>query len=188
MIKIKIYYNVYIMAMCNDSPHFDKNKNDYYTTKSMWENITHIVPKHYVIWEACMLNSKSKSIEYWKELGYNCIGDNTIDCLENNNLKYDIIITNPPFNLEIKSKILKKFVEIDKPFIIILNVMNIFSKYIRDIFKDKLDKLQIIYPNGKIKFEIESENNLLRKCKDPAFYCCYVCYKMNIKNEDLYLK
>jgi len=71
------------MAMLNDSPKFDKNKNDYYTTKQMWDNIKHLVP-HKIIWEACLLNSKSKSVEYWTELGYNCIGDNTIDCLEPN--------------------------------------------------------------------------------------------------------
>ena len=27
------------MAMCNDSPHFDANKNDYYTSKIMWQKI-----------------------------------------------------------------------------------------------------------------------------------------------------
>ena len=28
----------------------------------------------------------------------------------------------------------------------------------------------------------------MTKCKDPAFYACYLAYKMNIPNEDLWLK
>ena len=175
------------MACLNDCPKFDKKKNDYYTTKQMWDNIKHLVPQDKIIWEACLLNSNSKSVEYWTELGYNCIGDNTIDCLKPNDLIYDMIITNIPFETKIKQKILRKFVEIDKPFITIMNVMNICAKYMRDIFKDKFGDLQIIYPNGKIKFEV-FEDGVFKKPKDPSFYCVYVAYKMNIDNEDLYLK
>ena len=69
------------MAMCNDSPSFNPNKNDYYTTKQMWENISHLIPKDKIIYEACLLNSKSKSVEYWTEMGYKCIGDKSWDCL-----------------------------------------------------------------------------------------------------------
>ena len=106
------------------------------------------------------------------------------------NDKVDNIITNPPFETKIKQKILKKLVEIDKPFIIILNCMNIYSKYFRDIFEDNIKYLQIIIPKGKIKFEkYNEEKKCLEKCKtDPAFYCCYLTYKMNIPNEDLWLK
>lgn len=175
------------MAMFNDCPKFDKNKNDYYTKKEMWKNISHLIPKNKIIWEACMLNSKSKSIEYLKELGFKCIGDNTIDCLKDNDFKYDLIITNPPFETEIKKKILQHFVKLDKPFIIILNSTNVFAKYMREIFKEKYKYLQVIYPNGKIKFEVEINGQLIKE-KDPSFYCIYLCYKMNIDNEDLYLK
>jgi len=33
------------MAKLNDSPKFDATKNDYYTQKEMWENISHLIPK-----------------------------------------------------------------------------------------------------------------------------------------------
>ena len=176
------------MAMLNDAPHFEKQKNNYYTTKQMWKNISHLIPKNKIIWEACMMNSKSKSIQYWTELNYTVVGDNTIDCLEQNDLEYDMIITNPPFETKIKQKILRRLVEIDKPFIIVMNSMNIFTKYIREIFKDKFDDLQIIYPDNKIKFEVENEKGELVKAGDPSFYCVYVAYKMNIDNKKLYLK
>ena len=177
------------MAKLNDCPKFDKTKNDYYTKKEMWENISHLVPKSAVIWEACLLNSKSVSMDYWKEMGYNIVGNNTWDCLNYYPINYDMIITNPPFETKIKQKILKQLVKLDKPFIIILNCMNIYSKYMRDIFGDNIKYLQQIIPAGKIKYEVyNEETKSMGKCKDPAFYSCYLTYKMNIPNEDLWLK
>tara|TARA_R110000803_G_scaffold77850_1_gene142723 strand:+ start:96 stop:632 length:537 start_codon:yes stop_codon:yes gene_type:complete len=178
------------MAMCNDSSKFDSTKNDYYTTKQMWENISHLIPKDKIIYEACLLNSKSKSVEYWTEMGYKCIGNKTWDCLTYKPIDYDIIITNPPFENKIKKQILTHFVSLDKPFILVMNVMNTYSKYFREIFGENLKHLQMITPQGKIKFELFNEDTKqIEKCKrDPSFYCVYVCYKMNIPNEDLWLK
>ena len=177
------------MAKLNDCPKFDPKKNDYYTKKEMWENIKHLVPKNKKIWEMCLLNSKSKSLEYWTEMGYDIIGNNTWDCLSFKPIDYDMIITNPPFETKLKQKILKQLVKLDKPFIIILNCMNIYSKYMRDIFGDNIKHLQQIIPSGKIKFEVyDKERECMGKCKDPAFYACYLAYKMNIPNEDLWLK
>jgi hypothetical protein len=179
----------YIMAMCNDSPIFNPNKNNYYTTKQMWLNISHLIPKDKIIWEACMLNSKSKSIEYFTEMGFNCTGDINMDCLTTTPENFDMIITNPPFETKLKQKILCRFVELDKPFIIVLNCMNFYSKYFRDIFKENIKHLQIISPEGKITFEIYNEQEKkIEKCKNqPSFYCAYLCYKMNLSNKDLWL-
>ena len=177
------------MAKLNDCPKFDPKKNDYYTKKEMWENISHLVPKDKKIYEMCLLNSKSKSLEYWREMGYDIIGNNTWDCLSFKPIDYDMIITNPPFETKLKQKILKHLVKLDKPFIIILNCMNIYSKYMRDIFGDNIKHLQQIIPSGKIKFEVyDKEKECMGKCKDPAFYACYLAYKMDIPNEDLWLK
>jgi len=178
-----------LMAMCNDCPKFSKTNNDYYTTKKMWENISHLIPKDMVIYEACLLGSKSKSIEYWTEMGYKCIGDTTWNCLTYKPIDYDIIVTNPPFETEIKQQILAHFVKLDKPFILIMNVMNTCSKYFRKIFGENIKHLQIITPSGKIKFEVyNEETEKLEKCKDPSFYCVYVCYKMKLKRSKLWLE
>ena len=66
--------------------------------------------------------------------------------------------------------------------------MNIYSKYIKEIFGDNIKHLQVVYTTGKIKFEVYDEDKKeMAKCKDPAFYSCYLCYKLNIPNEGLYL-
>lgn len=175
--------------MMNDNHKF-KVDDEYYTRKEMWKNITHLIPKDTVIYEACLLNSPSKSIQYWNELGYNnVIGNTNWNCLNYYPINYDMIITNPPFETNIKKKILEHFVRLDKPFILVMNVMNTYSKYFRDIFGDNLKHLQIITPLGKIKFEKwNSEKKEMEKCKDPSFYCVYVCYKMNLNEEQLWLK
>ena len=155
--------------------------NDYYTPKSVWEKITHLVPKDKVIWEACMLNAtNSKSIEIWKELGYTCVGNTDWDILNCPVPECDMIITNPPFETEIKKKILKRLIEIDKPFIIIMNATNTFSNYFHEIMD--LDNIQIIIPKGKLHFIKDGKKEM----KNPSFYSAFVAYKMNLSNKDLY--
>lgn len=177
------------MACLKKCPKFDANKNDYYTKKKYWEQISHLIPKDKIIFEAFLLNSKSKSLDYWKQLGYNVVGNHDLDFLNDDLPEYDIIVSNPPFETNIKKKILKKLFELDKPFIIVINVMNVFTKYLRDIFGDKIKDLQIIKPLGRVKFEeYDFEKNALKNAGEPSFYNCYLCYKMNISNHDLWLK
>jgi len=177
------------MACLKHAPIFDRTKNEYYTQKKYWENITHLIPKNKIIFEAFLLNSKSNSINYWKEMGYNIVGNNKLDFLTDELPEYDIIVSNPPYETNIKQKIFKKLVELDKPFLIVANIMNVFSKYYRTIFGDKLKHLQIIKPLGKIKFEeYNEEQDKLVNCSEPAFYNCYLAYRMNLSNEELWLK
>ena len=65
--------------------------------------------------------------------------------------------------------------------------MNTFAKYIRDIFKDKFNDLQIITPSQKIQFIRLNEDNTLTQTKSCSFYSIYLCYKMNLSNEQLWL-
>ena len=168
---------------------FNSEKNDYYTQKDMWKNISHLIPKDKVIWEGCMLNSKSNSMEYLTELGYEVVGDKSWDILNCDIPKCDIILTNPPFKTSLKIQILKKLVEIDKPFIIIMNTTNVFTNYMREIFGDNIKHLQLVIPKQKILFEEynEEEEKMVKCKKAPSFYCCYVCYKMNIPQDKLWL-
>lgn len=173
------------MANLKDSPKFQKY-DDYYTPKSAWEQINHLIPKDKIIWESCMLNSHlSKSPEYLKELGNQVIHDTKMDMLTHSPC-FDMIVTNIPFSTEIKKQILKRLVELDKPFIIIMNSMNTFSKYMREIFKDNFKHLQIITPDKKIHYDKLVEGELVRT-KNCSFYSIYLCYKMELKNEDLWL-
>ena len=175
------------MANLKDSNIFRKYDN-YYTPKSAWEQINHLIPKDKIIWEAFCLNAdKSKSAEYLTELGNKVVYDTSMDMLKNQPEEWDMIISNPPFDTKIKLQILKKLVELDKPFILILNSLNTFSKYIRDIFKDKFNDLQIITPSNKIHFIRLNEDNTLTETKTCSFYSIYLCYKMNLSNEQLWL-
>lgn len=175
------------MANLKDAPKFNVY-NDYYTPEYAWTNIKHIIPKDKIVWEACMLNShKSKSPEYLNKICKKVIYDCDMNILEKQPEEYDMIITNPPFETDLKKNILNKFVELDKPFIIIMNSMNVFSKYMREIFKDNFKHLQIITPHGKIHFEKLLDNGELEYKPNTSFYCIYLCYKMNLKPEELWL-
>lgn len=175
------------MANFKDSPHFAIH-DDYYTPESAWQRISVVIPKDKVIWEACMLGAdKSKSPDYITSLGVQSVYcDRSMDCLTDQPDDYDMIITNIPFDKEKKIPILKRFVELDKPFVTLLNSCNLYSNYFREIFKDKLQYVQVIHPKGKINYDKLVSGELI-ETKNCSFYSVYLCYKMNIPNEYLYL-
>jgi hypothetical protein len=168
-----------------------KVNNDYYTPYNAWKNISKLLPKNKIILEACMLNAKlSKSKENLEKLGFNVIGNCEWDFLNlPKNLNWDLIVSNIPFETDIKKKILVKMLEYDKPFIIIISYISIFSKYIRDIFKDKFKDLQVIIPDGKIHYyKLDTnKNSTTYNNKNTSIYSVYLAYKMNISNENLFL-
>ena len=170
------------MANCKDCPKFAVH-DQYYTPKYAWEKINHLIPKDKVVWEACMLNSHlSKSAEYLTELGNNVVHDTSWDILKEDH--GDIIITNPPFETKIKQMILKRLVELDKPFILIMNSMNTFANYFTEILDT--EHLQIITPKGRINFD-KMQNGEVKKTNNCSFYCVYVAYKMRLASKDLFV-
>ena len=125
------------MANLKDCSKFNIH-DDFYTRKKTWEQIKDYIPKDKIIWEFCLLNSNEQSKRYLQELNFNVVGDRTIDFFnEENKHLGEILISNIPFSTEIKIRMLKRLVELDKPFIIIMNSMNLFTKYFKEIFKDK---------------------------------------------------
>ena len=175
------------MANFKDSPHFAIH-DDYYTPESAWTRISDIIPKDTLVWEACMLGAeKSKSPDYIMNVSECAMFYSTdMDCLTQEPYDWDMIITNIPFDKKKKIPILKRFVELDKPFITLLNSCNLYSNYFREIFKDNLQYVQVIHPKGKINYD-KLENGELKKTKNCSFYSVYLCYKMDIPNEKLYL-
>ncbi len=176
------------MANFKDSPHFAKY-DDYYTTEDTWRLIGDIIPKDKTIWEACMLNSdKSNSPQYLKNIvGHDKVYyDTKLDILQGS-IDSDIIITNIPFDTEIKKKILTRLVELDRPFIIIMNSCNMFSKYMRTIFKENIKYLQVITPSTKIHYAKLLDTGELEVKKNTSFYSVFVAYKMNLPTEQLWV-
>ena len=156
--------------------------DDFYTRKKTWEQITPFISNDKTIYEFCLLNSNEQSKKYLEELGYNVIGNKTIDFLKDNieEEQADILVSNIPFSSDIKKKMLKKLVELDKPFIIIMNSLNLFSKYFKEIFKNK--EIFFIYPSYKIHYDKYINNTLEPPKNKTSFYSIYVCYKVINKN------
>tara|TARA_R110000764_G_scaffold39419_5_gene88028 strand:+ start:6308 stop:6814 length:507 start_codon:yes stop_codon:yes gene_type:complete len=165
------------MANLKDCSKFNIH-DDFYTRKKTWVQIKEFIPNDKIIWEFCLLNSNEQSKKYLQELNFNVVGDRTIDFF-NNNLG-DILISNIPFSSEIKIRMLKRLVELDKPFIIIMNSMNLFTKYFKEIFKDK--DLYFIYPSTKIHYDKYIDGELKETKNNTSFYSVYVCYKVIDKN------
>ena len=154
--------------------------DDYMTPKYAWENINHLIPTDKIIWEA--FYGDGKSGQYLTELGFNVIHE-PIDFLNEEPDNWDMIVSNPPFS---KSKeVMKKLKELDKPFIIIMPSSKINTSYFRE-YKDS--GLQIIIPRQRIHFTKLVDGKVPDDWKNSCnFDCFYYCYKMNFKNDIIWL-
>ncbi len=152
--------------------------DDYYTRKKTWEQIKEYIPNDKIIWEFCLLNSNEQSKKHLQELGFEVVGDKTIDFF-NHNLG-EVLVSNIPFSSEIKIRMLKRLVELDKPFIIIMNHMNTFTKYFKEIFENK--EIYYITPSTKIHYDKYIDGELKETKNNTSFYSIYVCYKVIDKN------
>ena len=146
--------------------------DDYMTPKTAWEDISHLIPKDKIIWEAFYGNGKSG--DFLTELGFEVI-HKPIDFFTND--LGDIIVSNPPFS---KCKeVLKRLKELDKPFIIIMPVSKIATSYFREYFSVK--DLQIIIPKKRIHFLKLVDGKQIDGFKSSCnFDCFYYCYKINL--------
>ena len=152
--------------------------DDYRTPKIAWEQILHLLDKTKIIYEPFYLDGESG--RDLTNLGLNVIHKN-IDFYENvDKLKYDFILSNPPFN-DTKN-ILNKLLEIDKPFILLMPVSKLNTQYIRQ-YKNKL---QLIIPQKRIHF-IKIKDDQIVNTKNCPFDCFYYCYKMNLEKDILWL-
>tara|TARA_Y100001973_G_C5201680_1_gene338228 strand:- start:515 stop:1078 length:564 start_codon:yes stop_codon:yes gene_type:complete len=183
------------MANFKDSPHFSTH-NDYYTPKIAWEQIVKFIPKNYRIFEAFCLNSNLQSAKYIEELGYEVIADNKLDFLSDelpSKESYEMVLSNPPFQRinswkkrkdNLKYRCIKKLFELDKPFIILLNSTNIFSKWWKELVKGKESDVRFIFPSKKInydKYEVGGKRKIQTGKNACSFNSVYITYKM-LKN------
>tara|TARA_B110000238_G_scaffold187958_1_gene218530 strand:+ start:215 stop:703 length:489 start_codon:yes stop_codon:yes gene_type:complete len=156
-----------------------KEDDEYNTPKELWENIIDYLPgKDKVVWEAFYGNGKYGQI--LSDLGCTVIQSN-VDFFDDNKHiidKTDMIVTNVPFSK--KKEILIRLKEIDKPFILIMPAATMFTNYLKEAF-DK-NEIQIIIPAKRMHFE---KNGVV--LKRTSFDCCYFCYKMDLKNDIVWL-
>lgn len=144
--------------------------DDYMTPKYAWENISHLIPRDKIIWEA--FYGDGESGKYLTELGFNVI-HKPIDFFKSN--EGEIIISNPPFSQS--KEIMKRLKELDKPFIMILPVSTITKKFYMDYFADKC---KIIIPPKRIQFIKNGEQT-----SRSWFDVIYICYKIDTLDKDI---
>ena len=157
-------------------------ENDiYYTHKEVWEDILHYLDRDKIYLEP--FYGDGSNIENLKELGLNCIGGN-LDCFELlRNLHFDVIITNPAFSKNILIEFLYNLEAIQKPFIIILPITKIFSKYFRTAFRSYRD-IQIIIPKNRMGF---NDPRRPGKKSNPSFVSAYITYKLDLPSDIVFL-
>lgn len=160
----------------------NKKHDDYMTPDYAWDNIEHIIPKDKKIWEA--FYGDGKSGEWFKKKGFDVIHQ-PIDFFEND--LGEIIVSNPPFS---KSKeVLQRLVKLDKPFILIMPTAKITTQYVRQLFQNQKDKLQIIIPRRRIHFEKLVEGKPVEEWKSACnFDCFYYCWKINLDRDIIWLR
>ena len=157
-------------------------ENDiYYTPKYIWEDILIYLPRDKIYLD-CFYGNGS-NIQNLNELGLNCIGADIdyFDALDD--LDYDIILTNSPFSRHILTEFFYNLSALDKGFVIILPITKIFSKYFRTAFR-RYKNIQIIIPKSRMSF-IDPNNSSNKN--NPSFVCCYVCYKMDLPSDIIFL-
>ena len=153
-------------------------KNDQYETpKYIWEMLAPFVDKNHTIYEPFYCSGLSK--QYLNELGYKNVIHVDEDFYDNyDKYEYDIIISNPPYSN--KKKVFDTLKIIDKPFIMIVPVSTITKKFFRDKFKD--DDITMLIPNKRLQFS--KKGNTLSRC---WFDTLFLCYKMNLKKQIIFL-
>ena len=149
------------------------NDDQYNTTPEIWEMISHLIPKDKILFEAFLKdNWSSKSAIILRDMGFNVVGNPTIDFF-NELPEYDIIVSNPPYSM--KKKIFQRLAVLDKPFILILPISTITKKFVKVLERDKI---QMIIPSKRMQFEKAGVE--LSRC---WFDTCFLCYKMNLERD-----
>ena len=158
-----------------------QENDEYYTKKETWSDILRFLPRDKLYLDP--FYGDGGNINNLNELGINAVGGN-IDCFQALRLlDYDIILTNSPFSKPILTEFLYNLSALDNPFIIILPITKIFSKYFKTSFRQYKD-IQIIIPSKRMSFIDPTNSN---KRSNPSFVCCYVCYKMDLPSDILFL-
>jgi hypothetical protein len=143
------------------------NDDDYGSPEEVFTYIDRFIPKDKVICDPFYLDGSIK--KYTDKLGWNFIHeDRDFWTLESEDLG-DIVFSNPPFGD--KQKIIKRLIELNKPFILLLPVATIHAQYFISIAKENQFKLCV--PPKRINFIKNGEVK-----KGCAFDCIYICYNI----------
>jgi hypothetical protein len=156
--------------------------DDYMTPESAWTSIKDFIPKNKKLWEAFYGDGESGKI--LEKMGFDVV-HKPVDFFKND--LGEVVVSNPPFTK--KKEVLTRLKELNKPFILILPSSTINTQYMRQLFSDEKEPIQIIIPRKRIQFNklingkrVENEK---QRCN---FDCFYYCWKMKLKRDIIWLK
>jgi len=155
--------------------------DDYMTPDYAWKNVKEFIPKGKVVWEPFFGDGTSGHI--LTELGFRVIHTEE-DFFKND--KGEVIVSNPPFSK--KKEVFTRLKELGKPFMMICPSSMLNTQYIRNLFGNDENPLQIIIPRTRIHFQKlvngEVPENWGSRCN---FDCFYYCWKMNLPRDIVWL-
>ena len=142
--------------------------DDYETTKETLQLLIPYIKDFNKIYDPFFCAGRVK--KNWEELGKICYNQK-LDAFDREPPQdFDITISNIPFSM--KEKCMKLFLELGKPFIILMPLSAMGSKWISKYF----DKLQFIIPHKRLHF---SKNGKMGA--GAWFDTCFYCYGLNLK-------
>lgn len=161
------------MSIFNKQPYKDGN-SDWNTPASVWDIVIPYIPNDKTIWMP--FYNDGYCGEYLTSKGFNVIHNNE-DFWENNH--GDICVDNPPYKCEgivkTKEKIIKRLVELDKPFMLLIPTTTLQTAYYKKIHNEDF---QVLIPQTKYNFE----KFVGDKTKCP-FYTLWLCYKVGLEKD-----
>tara|TARA_R110002096_G_scaffold293739_1_gene488096 strand:+ start:32 stop:625 length:594 start_codon:yes stop_codon:yes gene_type:complete len=143
--------------------------DDYETPKKVLNDLIPYIKDYDIIYDPFYCNGAV--IKEWEELDKECINEKK-DAFDREHPNFDIMISNVPFSC--KEKCVKLGFELKKPFILLMPIDILGSKWIKKYF----DKLQFILPSGRLQFLKDGIQT--NKC---WFDTMFLCYGLNLENK-----
>lgn len=163
---------------------FDKFNCEYYTPDNAMVKLLDIIPKEYVIWEPCA--GEGHMVRFFERHGYKVIstdikyGQNFLNFKPDQ--PYDIIITNPPFN--ISNKVIQRCYSLKKPFMLLVP-FNILQGNQRSILFQSYG-ISLFLLGERIDYIIPTHRNKNNKKSTSPFWSIWIGYKIpKIKTNSL---
>jgi len=156
------------------------NFNDMYTPPEAMDYIIPFLNKDKIYWECCWgMGHMAKEL---KKRGFNVVGSPDTDCLISEPEKWDILITNPPFNGN--KKFLKRAIELVKPFALLLRLEHLGGVEAMKLLKYL--NFQIIIPEKRINYITPK---MLRgdNVGGSPFHSIWLTYKIKLPKQINYI-
>lgn len=144
-------------------------RNDYNTPAYALDILLPYLPKKKVIWEAAW--GAGRLARHLRNAGYQVVGDAKLDCRHQTPAGWDMIVTNPPF--DIKDKLLERAYAFGKPFAILLPLTALEGKARHRLYR--AHGISVIIPDKYIDFE----SDRLRDDHCP-FSTAWFCWKLKL--------